>query len=255
MDDALRLKSMFIGQAPLDGFAKVRWLVPTTDAPGPWMPAIAPLVPFAAGYHLHAPRDLIDHHLSAGVRVWLAEGRGAVLPRGPGRLFDVCESARLVRELDWSHTTRWRAALATARDALSCAGAVEACLPRALDEAERLASPTPEALRAIEERELRPSFPRGLACWEEEIEDDPAGARRRRAAFDRFMTVSWALAADPSTTLTYALGAVGGGASAQRVRAAHEDRVWRALFLGDPPAVARSPPDVRRPGSCAPRRR
>lgn len=236
MDGALLFKSMFRGQAPLDGYAGVTWILPTKDGPGPWMPEVSPLVPFKSGYHLHSPRDLIDHNLTGGVRVWLAEGRGASLSRGPARMFEVHESARLVRELDWSFRTRLGVALATARDALSYAGAVDACLPEALAEAERLAAPTPDALREIEARVLRPTFPVCLVSWEEEIEDDPVGRRRRRAAFDRYMTVSWALAAEPPSTLNYGLGAVGGGAFAERIKTTYEARTWEALFRGEVPA-------------------
>lgn len=233
MDGALLFKSMFRGQAPMDGFAGVTWILPTKDGPGPWMPEVSPLVPFKAGYHLHSPRDLIDHHLGGGVRVWLAEGIGASLDRGPGRTFVVRESARLVRELDWSFRTRLKVALATAREALTYAGAVEACLPETLAEAERLAAPTPDALREIEARVLRPTFPEWLSNWEEEIENDPVGRRRRRAAFNRYMTVSWALAANPPHALMYGLGAVGGGEFAARIKTTYEARTWEALFRGD----------------------
>lgn len=234
MGDVLRFKSIPRGQVPLDGYARVTWVLPSKEGAGPWMPDVSPLEAFKSGYHLHSARDLLDVHLEGGPRVWLAEGRGASID--PGRRFVVYESARLLRELDWSFRTRLRVALATARDALTYAGGVDRCLPEALDEAEGLAAPTPEALREIESRLLRPTFPKGLSHWEEEIEDDPAGRRSRRAAFDRYMTVSWALAASPPTALTYGLGAVGGGAYAARLGDAYRGRVWDALFRGEVPA-------------------
>lgn len=225
-------KSIPRGQVPLDGYAGVTWSLPAKGAPGSWMPDVSPLVPFKSGYHLHGPRDLMDFHL-IGVRVWLAEARGASLDRGPGRHFSVHESARLLRELDWSFEARLRVALATAREALACIDHVEAHLPLALAEVEGLAAPTPEALREIDARVLQPNRPRGLSHWEEEIEDDPEGRLLRRAAFDRHMTVSWALGASPPSTLMHALGAVGGGAPAARLKSAHEARVWGALFRGE----------------------
>lgn len=232
--EVLRFKSISRGQAPLDGYAGVRWSLPSRGEPGPWMPDVLPLVPFTSGYHLHAAPQLIDHELTGGPRVWLAEGRGISLDV-PGR-FAVFESARLVRELDWSHRTRLRVALATARDVLAFAGGVAPFLPAALDEADRLTAPSPESLREIEVRLLQPNRPVGLTHWEEELEDDPAGRRRRRAEFDRYMTVSWALAAEPPSALTYGRGAVGGGAFATRIERAYDARVWAALFRGEVPA-------------------
>ncbi len=144
-----------------------------------------------------------------------------------------------MRELDWSFRTRLRVALATAREALAYAGDVESCLPRALAEAEALAAPTPEALREIEARVLRPTFPKGLSRWEEELENDPVGERQRRDAFNRYMTVSWGLAADPSAALMYGRGAVGASAWARRIEESHGARVWAALFRGEaPPGLA-----------------
>lgn len=235
MDGGLLFKVMYRGQAPLDGFAGVTWSLPTKDAPGQWMPEVSPLVPFKAGYHLHGPPDLLGHYLDGNPRVWLAEARGASLERGPGRMFRMYESARLVRELDWSFATRLRVALATAQDMLTSAASVEACLPQALAEAAQLAKPTPEALREIETRLLRPTWPAAITHWEEEIEDDPVGRELRRAASSRYLTVSWALAATPSTTITYGRGAVGGGTSARRLDEAYGPRVWAALFRGEVP--------------------
>lgn len=237
VDAPLLFKAMFRGQVPLDGYAKVTWVLPTKGSPGPWMPDVSPLVPFKSGYHLHGPGALLNSHL-IGARVWVAEARGASLDRGPGRDFGVHESARLVRELDWSFRTRLRVALATARDAITYAGNVESCLTQALDEAEALATPAPEALREIEARVLRPTFPKGFSHWEEELENDPVGERQRRAAFNRYMTVSWGLAAEPSSTLMYGRGAVGGSAWARRIEEAYGQRVWAALFRGEvPPGV------------------
>ena len=229
MEDDRLFKTMSRGQCPRDGYAGVVWRLPTRGAPGPWMPELSLLAPFRSGYHIHATRQLIDHHLTAGPRVWLAEARGAALASRDS--FVVHASARLVRELDWSLPTRLRVALATVREALARVGFVEPCLLEALAEGERIVpAPTLADLRAIEARLLKPTFPKGIAHWEEEVEDDPVGARVRRAACSRYMAVSWALAADPPAALPYALGAIGDRDRAAPVGEAYDARVLAALF-------------------------
>ena len=122
-------------------------------------------------------------------------------------------------------------ALATVREALARVGFVEPCLLEALAEGERIVpAPTLADLRAIEARLLKPTFPKGIAHWEEEVEDDPVGARVRRAACSRYMAVSWALAADPPAALPYALGAIGDRDRAAPVGEAYDARVLAALF-------------------------
>lgn len=231
MGSGALFKAILRHQAPRDPSAGVEWSLPTSDGPGAWMPEVATIVPFKAGYHLHTESALLVHHLGGGPRVWLAEGRGASVASGAVHL--IYPSARLVRELDWSFSTRLRVALATARDALSRASVVEDRLREALDAAEALAEPTLDALRALDERLLRPTWPRGFARWEEEVElldgTDPRELLTRRAACSRYATVSAALTAEPPSTLVYGHAAIeepGHGAS---LESAFRERVLAAL--------------------------
>lgn len=229
MDTPQLFKSMFRGQAPLDGYGAVTWSLPTDDAPGAWMPNVAPLVPFKSGYHLHLATDLVRAQLEGDRRVWLAEGRGESL--GGHRYFIyLYESARLVRELNWTIVTRLRVAIATAREALEQLGSVEPCLHAALAEAEQLEAPTVEALREIEVRLLQPTFPKRLHRWEEEIEDDPVLRVTRRAASDRYLCVSWAIAASPPSVKSYGASVISERVRVQDFYANYSARVLAALF-------------------------